>query len=62
MLPATEFTGGAARQLLRRAYAEGRGMSEAFGAVLDHVLGPHGLVVYDAADPAAKPLARAAVR
>ena len=33
-------------------------MSEAFGAVLDHVLGPHGLVVYDAADPAAKPFAR----
>ena len=33
-------------------------MSEAFGTVLDHVLGPHGLVVYDAADPAAKPFAR----
>ncbi len=26
--------------------------------MLDHVLGPHGLVVYDAADPAAKPFAR----
>ena len=37
-------------------------MSEAFGVVLDQVLGPHGLVVYDAADPNAKPLARGTVR
>jgi bacillithiol biosynthesis cysteine-adding enzyme BshC len=57
VLPATDHT-GELLTLLRRAYASGRGMSEAFGAVLDHVLGPHGLVVYDAADPAAKPFAR----
>jgi bacillithiol biosynthesis cysteine-adding enzyme BshC len=42
---------------VRHAYAAGRGMSEAFGVLLDAVLGPYGLVVYDAADPAAKPLA-----
>jgi bacillithiol biosynthesis cysteine-adding enzyme BshC len=57
VLPPSEFT-AEVLALLRRAYAEGRGMSEAFGIVLDQVLGPHGLVVYDAADPAAKPLAR----
>ena len=58
VLPPTDFT-AEVLALLRRAYAEGRGMSEAFGIVLDQVLGPHGLVVYDAADPNAKPLARA---
>lgn len=56
-LPATEFTDDLIG-MLRGAYASGRGMSEAFGRVLEHVLGPHGLVVYDAADPATKPLAR----
>ena len=55
-LPATEFTDDLLR-LLRRAYAEGRGMSDAFGVVLDDLLGPYGLVVYDAADPAAKSFA-----
>ena len=33
-------------------------MTEAFGRWLESVLGPHGLVVYDSSDPAAKPLAR----
>jgi bacillithiol biosynthesis cysteine-adding enzyme BshC len=33
-------------------------MSEAFGCWLEEVLGPHGLVVYDSSDPAAKPLLR----
>jgi bacillithiol biosynthesis cysteine-adding enzyme BshC len=57
VLPATDYTADLLA-LLRTAYVSGRGMSEAFGVVLDHVLGPYGLVVYDAADPAAKPFAR----
>ena len=55
-LPATEFT-PALVDMLRQAYASGRSMSQAFGRVLEYVLGPYGLVVYDAADPASKPLA-----
>jgi bacillithiol biosynthesis cysteine-adding enzyme BshC len=43
---------------LRAAYAPGRSMATAFGVWLEHVLGPHGLVVYDSSDPAAKLLAR----
>jgi hypothetical protein len=31
-------------------------MAEAFGRWLEEVLGPRGLIVYDASDPAAKPL------
>jgi bacillithiol biosynthesis cysteine-adding enzyme BshC len=58
VLPPSDFTTEVVA-LLRTAYAEGRGMADAFGIVLDQVLGPHGLVVYDAADPAAKPFARA---
>lgn len=42
---------------LRDAYRPGLTMAEAFGRWLEAVLGPHGLVVYDASDPAAKPLA-----
>ncbi len=56
VLPATEFT-PAVMAMLRTAYAGGHSMSQAFGRVLEHLLGPHGLVVYDAADPASKPLA-----
>lgn len=55
LLSPTEFT----PQLLddlRRAYRSGAGMSEAFSQWLESVLGPMGLVVYDASDPAAKPL------
>jgi bacillithiol biosynthesis cysteine-adding enzyme BshC len=55
-LPATEFT-PALLDGLRAAYRPGRGVADAFGAWLDQVLGPHGLVVYDASDPAAKPFA-----
>lgn len=55
-LPATEFT-PALVEGLRAAYRPGRGVADAFGAWLDQVLGPHGLVVYDASDPAAKPFA-----
>jgi len=54
-LPATEFT----RDLidgLRRAYAPGAGMADAFGRWLESLLGRLGLVVFDASDPAAKPL------
>jgi bacillithiol biosynthesis cysteine-adding enzyme BshC len=43
---------------LRAAYAPGRGMATSFGVWMEHVLGPHGLVVYDSSDPAAKALAR----
>ena len=55
-LPETDFTaevlGG-----LRRAYASGGGLVAAFATWLEHLLGEQGLVVFDAADPAAKPLA-----
>jgi bacillithiol biosynthesis cysteine-adding enzyme BshC len=56
LLAPTEFT----PQLLddlRTAYAPGAGMAEAFGRWMETVLGRHGLVVFDASDPAAKPLA-----
>jgi bacillithiol synthase len=43
---------------LRRAYRPGVGMAEAFGCWLESTLGDHGLVVFDASDPAAKPLVR----
>lgn len=56
VLPPTEFT-AELMAMLRTAYAGGHTMSQAFGRVLEHLLGPHGLVVYDAADPASKPLA-----
>ena len=56
-LPATEFTDALLTDL-RRAYSPGRSMTEAFGRWIESVLGPNGLVVYDASDPAAKPLAR----
>lgn len=55
-LPATEFTDEVLERL-GRAYQPGVGMSEAFGRWLESVLGELGLVVYDASDPEAKPLA-----
>jgi len=42
---------------LRRAYAPGVSMTDAFGTWLEHVLGPRGLIVYDSSDRNAKPLA-----
>jgi bacillithiol biosynthesis cysteine-adding enzyme BshC len=54
-LPATEFTPDLVEQI-RRAYQPGRGMAHAFGAWLESILGPKGLVVFDSSDPAAKPL------
>ncbi len=56
ILPKTEFS-AALIESLRRAYQPGVGMAEAFGRWLETTLGPRGLVVYDAAAPAAKPLA-----
>ncbi len=54
-LPATEFT-PALLDDLRRCYEPGIGMADAFARWLECVLGPRGLVVFDASDPAAKPL------
>jgi bacillithiol biosynthesis cysteine-adding enzyme BshC len=54
-LQPTEFTAELLTSV-RRAYAPGVGMADAFGRWIESVLGSQGLVVYDAADPAAKPL------
>ncbi len=56
ILPATEFRAPLIADL-RQIYAAGRGMADAFGRWLEHVLGHRGLVVYDSSDPASKPLA-----
>ena len=56
-LPDTEFRPDLI-QAIRDCYKPGTGMATAFGRFIERVLGPHGLVVYDSADPAAKPLAR----
>jgi bacillithiol biosynthesis cysteine-adding enzyme BshC len=53
-LPATEFRAALLADL-RAAYKPGAGMADAFGRWLEHVLGPRGLVVYDASDPGTKP-------
>ncbi len=57
-LPATEFS-APTLALLRQAYQPGTGMADAFGAWLESLLGSSGLIVFDASDPAAKPLASA---
>ncbi len=57
-LPQTEFTAELLSDL-RASYQPGRGMADAFARLLERMLGPHGLVVFDASDPAAKPLASA---
>jgi bacillithiol biosynthesis cysteine-adding enzyme BshC len=54
-LPQTEFT-APTLDALRAAYEPGRGMADAFGRWIESVLGARGLVVYNSADPAAKPL------
>ena len=56
-LPSTEFS-AAVLERLAASYAPGTGLVEAFSRWLDCVLGERGLVVFDASDPAAKPLAR----
>ena len=55
ILPATEFRADV-MTMLRRAYAPGLGMAEAFGRWLEAVLGERGLVLFDSSDAAAKPL------
>ena len=55
-LPNTEFKPQLINDL-RSAYTPGRGMAEAFAIWLERVLGDRGLIVYESADPAAKPLA-----
>jgi bacillithiol biosynthesis cysteine-adding enzyme BshC len=55
ILQPTEFTATVLDDL-RAAWASGTGMARAFAIWLERVLGPYGLVVYEAADPAAKPL------
>ena len=57
-LPATEFS-PALLDAVRLAYTPGAGMTEAFGVWLESLLGPRGLVVFDASDPSAKPLVSA---
>ena len=61
ILPSTEFTQDLLASL-SVAYAPGRSMSEAFGRWMETWLGPLGLVVYDCADPAAKPLVSSVFR
>lgn len=56
LLQATEFT-PSLLEGLRRAYRPGSGMVDAFARWLESILGPRGLVVFDSADPAAKPFA-----
>src|SRR4029450_6076465 len=53
LLPPTEFTPSLLAGL-RAAYQPGVGMAHAFGAWMESLLGPLGLVVYDSADPATK--------
>jgi bacillithiol biosynthesis cysteine-adding enzyme BshC len=55
VLPRTGFT-DALIDTLRHDYAPSSTMADAFGRLLDGLLGPHGLIVFDAGDPAAKPL------
>ena len=55
-LPQTDFTPDLMGDL-RHAYASGRGLVEAFSVWLERLLGDLGLVVFDASDPTAKPLA-----
>jgi bacillithiol biosynthesis cysteine-adding enzyme BshC len=56
VLPATEFRAPLIESL-RRAYAPGASVAQAFATWLEAVLGDRGLVVYDASDPAAKSMA-----
>ena len=55
-LPPTEFT-APMLDTLKAAYGPGIGMADAFGRWMEAVLGSRGLVVFNSADPAAKPLA-----
>jgi len=54
-LAKTEFTDELMARL-RQHYRPGQRMGNAFAAWIDDLLGRHGLVVFEASDPAAKPL------
>jgi len=58
VLPQTEFSESLVGSL-RAAYPSGAGMVDAFGRLMESVLGTRGLIVYDSSDAAAKPLAAA---
>jgi bacillithiol synthase len=60
-LPATDFTSWIV-DVTSAAYTPRRGVAEAFARWIESLLGPHGLVVCDAADPALKPLAAEVLR
>jgi bacillithiol biosynthesis cysteine-adding enzyme BshC len=55
ILPASEFRVELLAGL-RQSYKPGASMATAFAGWLDQLLGPHGMVVFEANDPAAKPL------
>ena len=55
VLQKTEFT-AAIIDSIRAAWMPGRGVACAFATWIETLLGPHGLVVFESADPAAKPL------
>jgi bacillithiol biosynthesis cysteine-adding enzyme BshC len=55
VLAPTEFTNDLMAQL-RRRYRPGAGVAAAFAGLLEDLLGPHGLVVFQSGDRAAKPL------
>lgn len=55
-LSATDFTATLLQQL-RASWHPGERLGSAFARWLETLLGPHGLVVFEAADPTAKPLA-----
>jgi bacillithiol biosynthesis cysteine-adding enzyme BshC len=52
-LPTTDFTAETVG-ILRDCYRSGSTMAEAFGQLMDRLLGPLGIVVFDGGDPAAK--------
>jgi bacillithiol biosynthesis cysteine-adding enzyme BshC len=54
-LQQTEFTSQILADL-RAAWKPGTGMARAFATWIETLLGPHGLVVFESADPSAKPL------
>jgi bacillithiol biosynthesis cysteine-adding enzyme BshC len=53
-LPSTDFTQWTV-DMAAAAWRPGAGMSHAFATWLEGLLGPHGLVVFESGDPAAKP-------
>ena len=55
VLQTTEFS-TAVLDSIRQAWHPGRGLACAFATWIEQLLGPHGLVVFESADPAAKPL------